>query len=108
MLWSCQVPSPVGDAYFPALNSFFGTSALSHIPAPRREVLGLSLTQVHVSGFGSLGIGHPLVDSVQQLLFHLRDGVAVQHLDRDLRGILVLGIHAVEGLHSTGGAKRLK
>lgn len=68
-------------------------------------MLGLSLTQVHVSSFGSLGIGHPLVDSVQQLLFHLCDGVTVQHLDRDLRGILVLRVHAVEGLHTTGEQK---
>ena len=105
MLWSSQVPSPVGDGDFPALNSFFGTSALSHIPAPHGEVLGLCLTQVHVSSFGSLGIGHSLVDSIQQLLFHLRDGVAIQHLDRDLRGVLILRVHAVEGLHSTGEQK---
>lgn len=82
----------------PALHRFIGTSALSHIPVPPREVLGLSLTQVHVSSFGSLRIGHTLVDSVQQLLLHLSDGVAVQHLDRDLWGILILRVHTVEGL----------
>lgn len=77
-----------------ALNVFLAFQPL----AVSRGVPGPSLTKVHVSSFGTLGIGHSFVDSIQQLLFHLCDGITVQHLDRNLWRVLVLRIHTVEGL----------
>ena len=58
------------------------------------------LTQVHVGGLGSLGVRAALVDGVQQLLLHLHHRVAVQTLDRHLRPVLVLRVHAVQRLEA--------
>lgn len=59
----------------------------------------LSLTQVHVSSLWSLRVRAALIHSVQQLLLHLSNGVAVQAFDCHLRRILVLRVHAVQCLH---------
>lgn len=56
------------------------------------------LTQIHIRGLGSLWIGAALVYSVEQLLFDLSDGVAVQTLDRHLGGILILWVYTVQCL----------
>lgn len=56
------------------------------------------LTQVHVDSSRALEIRHVLVNCVQDLLLHLCDGVAVQHLDGDLWAVLVVRIHAVQDL----------
>ncbi len=56
------------------------------------------LTQVHIGGFWSLGVRCALVNSIQQLLLHLRHRVTVQALHRHLRGVLVLWVHTVQRL----------
>lgn len=58
----------------------------------------LSLTQIHVSCFGSLRVRATLIHCVQQLLLHLSDGVTVQAFDRDLGCVLVLWVDAVQCL----------
>ena len=59
-----------------------------------------SLTQVHVGGLLPVGVGDVLVDGIQDLLLHLADGVAVQHLHLDLGALLVLGVDAVHHLET--------
>lgn len=56
------------------------------------------LTQVHVRGLLPVGVGHVLVDGVQDLLLHLADGVTVQHLHLDLWALLVVRVDAVHHL----------
>lgn len=43
---------------------------------------------------------HVLVNGVQDLLLHLAEGVAVEHLHLDLRALLVLRVDAVHHLRS--------
>lgn len=50
-----------------------------------------------------MGVGHVLVDGVQDLLLHLADGVAVEHLHLDLWALLVLRVDAVHHLRGWGG-----
>lgn len=52
-------------------------------------------TEVHVDSTRPLGVGHVLVNSVQDLLLHLCDGVTVQHLDWNLWTVFVVRIDAV-------------
>lgn len=59
-------------------------------------------TQVHVDGAGPLGVGHVLVNGVQDLLLHLCDGVAVEHLHRNLWAVFVVRIDAVQDLGGGG------
>lgn len=55
-------------------------------------------TQIHVNSPRPLGVGHVLVDGIENLLFDLRDGVTVQHLHWDLRTVLVVRVDAVQDL----------
>lgn len=52
-------------------------------------------TEVHVDCPRPLRVGHILVDGIQDLLFHLGDGVAVQHFYRNLWTVLVVRVHTV-------------
>lgn len=58
-------------------------------------------TEVHVDGTWPLRIGHVLVNRVQYLLLYLGDGVAVQHLDRNLWAVLIVWVHTIQGLDCT-------
>lgn len=55
-------------------------------------------TQVHVNGPRPLGVGHVLIDGIEDLLLDLCDGVTVQHLHWDLRTVLIVGVDAVQDL----------
>lgn len=66
-----------------------------------------SLTEVHVCSPRPQRERHVLVHGIQDLLLHLRNGVTVQHLDRDLWAVLVVRVHAAQRLdHPERGRRR--
>lgn len=67
-----------------------------------------AVTEVHVDGAGPLGVGHVLVHGVQDLLLDLGDGVAVQHLHRDLRAVFIVRVHAVQDLSCRHGGEKIR
>ncbi len=65
-------------------------------------------TEVHVSHFGPLWVRSAFKDGVQQLLFDLCDGVAVQALNGDLGCVLILWVNAVQRLRIRNTSERIK
>lgn len=64
--------------------------------------LGSLLTQVHVCSLGPVGAGHVLEDGVQNLLFDLSDGVAVEDLHWDLGAVGTVWADTTQDLGERG------
>lgn len=67
-----------------------------------------AVTEVHVDSARPLGVRHVLVNGVQDLLLDLGDGVAVQHLHRNLRAVFIVRVHAVQDLSGRQRGEKIR